>query len=221
MRVIEFLSIFLVVGAYLTLLYNVGTLVVATLLRIKVEEINIGLGRRLFGFQYEHVQFNLRLWIILGGSCRLADYSAFPGLKPLPDEFRSASFSSTVLVICAGPLTLLLISIALLGFGDLLNSIRSIITSVAGFFFLTDARISTLQPFSWFRWTGFLALTLAAINLAPLPGWAGDRLIQTVLHRYFHDSRFVRRLYKRLSDILFWVVLFFLLIHIVIDFFES
>lgn len=99
--VVEYFIILLVFLAYFTLLYNIGTLVAASLFHIKVEEISVGLGRRIFGFQFAHVQFNLGLFIF-GGSCRLADYSAFPGLNPMNDEFRAAKFLPELLCMPLG-----------------------------------------------------------------------------------------------------------------------
>ena len=48
--VVEYFIILLVFLAYFTLLYNIGTLVAASLFHIKVEEISVGLGRRFLAF---------------------------------------------------------------------------------------------------------------------------------------------------------------------------
>jgi regulator of sigma E protease len=148
-----------------------------------VPEFSVGLGPKLFGFRRGQTHFVWRL-LPLGGYVLLPDLAPEDGFPAVPAWRRA-------LVLLAGPLVNVLLAVLLMGpqgavywTGAWFQAMADMVRGVApaelyGLVGITQA-VGEAASLGWrtlLNFTGFLSLNFAFMNLLPVPGFDGARLL--------------------------------------------
>lgn len=177
----------LLVFNLLIIVHELGHFAAARRAGMRVPEFSVGFGPRLFGFRRGETDYVWRMFP-LGG------FVLLPDLVP-EDGVPAVSRSRRFWALMAGPLANVVVAILLVGprnavvfSGFWLDAIGSLFRApstaeLSGLVGITQA-VGQAASFGWYnlvRFSAFLSLNFALMNLLPIPGLDGGRLLGLLL----------------------------------------
>lgn len=181
----------LLVFNVLIIAHEVGHLLAARTARLEVMEFSIGIGPRLFSFTIGHTEYVWRL-LPLGG------YVLVPDLAPPEEGEWPVSIGRRAWALFGGPLVNLVLAVLLLGgkssiaiAGQWFHALAGLFrpgpsgTELSGLVGITEA-VGEAAAYGWMGvvlFTGLLSLNVGLINLLPVPGLDGGKLLGLLIEK--------------------------------------
>ena len=142
------------------ILHEFSHLLIAKLVKCKVEVFSIGFGKPIYTFEIGETRYNITPFL-LGGYCKLKGEKELSNDK---DAFCNLSYLRKFLLICAGCFSNILIGAIILFLGNIYHN------------------------YSFFYF-GYLSLWLGISNLLPIPALDGSYLFLVWLEKFYGKEK--------------------------------
>ena len=196
----------------LTAIYNLGIFASALIFKVRLEEFVIGLGKRILRFRVGQTWCSIGI-LPVAGYCRLADYSAFPGMPIQKGELRAQSFIPRTIIEMSGIIAVCVCGIFSIGAKEYSQVLLACLYGLKDFALLEKVSYESVPVNSWIELNGLMSAPMAILCIFPFGDLAGDRMLRLILSEIVPLKSSVGKLYDRIQTFLLCLIVILFILN--------